>query len=71
MHNLITFFVVFTNKNGGGVDSIPPPQIKGVFNTPSKLRLKVKATKEKVTLKTTTKKVPMTTKLEGGGGVRP
>ena len=40
VHNLITFPIVFTKKNGRGVDSTPPPPSKlGVFNTPSKLRL--------------------------------
>ena len=25
VHNLITFSIVFTNKNGAGVDLTPPP----------------------------------------------
>ena len=41
VHNLITFSIVFTNKNGGGGGSIQPPSPSklGVFNTLSKLRL--------------------------------
>ena len=41
VHNLITFSIVFTNKNEGGgrFNPYPPPQL-GVFNTPSKLRLR-------------------------------
>ena len=41
MHNLITFSIVFTNKNGGGgINSTPlPPSKLGVKNFPSKLRL--------------------------------
>ena len=41
VHNLITFSIVFTNKNGGGGRFNPPPPSKlRVFNTPSKIRLK-------------------------------
>ena len=44
VHNLSTFSIVFTNKNGlgGAVSTLPPPKKStlGVLNTPSKLRLK-------------------------------
>ena len=41
VHILITFSIVFTNKNGRGADLTPSPSKLGVFNTPSKLRLKL------------------------------
>ena len=40
VHNLITFSIVFTNKNGGGGRFNPSPSKLGVFNTPSKLKFK-------------------------------
>ena len=57
MQNLITFSIVFTNKNGGGERFNPHPPSKlgvknnpskqGVKNNPSKLRLKVFAAHKK------------------------
>ena len=43
VHNLFTLSIVFTNKNGAGVDLTPPPSLSklGVFNTPSKIRLRL------------------------------
>ena len=41
VQNLITFSIVFTNKDGGGGRFKPPPSKQGVFNTTSKLRLRI------------------------------